>query len=400
MDNVLEQTANERLKAQMRYYKSKITDKYNRAHSYSKRMILARELINFSTLYKEIFGYDKELDWDYDQGIYEDCDKLEYEEFISLLEHTNENEDFYRNLSDNILKIFKESKYPLYKYYNGLILSNPKLDKYTMLNIMLSFLKSFDYETYELFKNKIINDEVLDINTDPALSGFAFSFASINKSYILLNELFDDNLFKYETIIHEFGHIFEMQLAQDSGNNILIEKGLETPYSEVASCFFQYAFINYLKENKIYTNYANQCLDMYYKEILLYFSMIRILSEFPKIEVDPDGTLDFLNTEIIKFGDKIKEELNYYELFNYEDTFEFRMPYIYGMGHLLSLYLYENYKTNPNFIADFKKALLEYPFVGDIFAFERVGITKEELIKGDILRKVLKKQTEDIIEGE
>ena len=60
----------------------------------------------------------------------------------------------------------------------------------------------------------------------------------------------------------------------------------------------------------------------------------------------------------------------------------------------------ENYKTNPNFIECFKKALLEYPLVGDLSVFEKLGITKEKLVKGDILRKVLKKQTEDIIEGE
>lgn len=400
MESASEITSIERLKQQMIYYNKKITDKYNRAYSASKRLVLARELINFSTLYKELFGYDSMLDWDFDERIYQDCDKLEYEEFIHLLNHANENEEFYKKLSENVINSFVESGYPLYRYYNSSMINNPRLDKQTMLNYMLSFLKSFDYDTYEMFRNKFLNCEILTMNTDPSMCGFAFCFPSINKSYMILNDLFDDNLFKYETILHEFGHIFEMQLAQDSNNGILIEKGLETPYTEIASCFFQYAFINYLKENKIYPNYVNQCLDMYYKEVLVFYSMIRVLCEFPDIEVDPDGMLDFLNTDIINYGEKIKEKLNYYELFDYEDKFQFRTPYIYGLGHLLSLYLYENYKTNPDFIDEFKKALLSYPFAGDISAFEKLGITKEELVNGNILKKVLKRQMEDIIEGE
>ena len=399
MDMTSESTSMEELKKRMMYYKSKITDKYNRAYSHSKRITIARELLNFSTLYKELFGYECELDWDQDIGIDEGCCRLEYDELINLIDHVNENEDFYKELSDKILKIFKESDYPLYKYYNGIVLVDPRLDQQTMLNLMLSFLKSFDYDIYEMFRNKFINNEVLSVNISPDISGFAFSFPSINKSFMFLNNMYNDNLFKYETLMHEFGHIFEIQLAQNNSNGILLEKGLNTPYTEIASCFFQYAFINYLKENKIYPNYVNQCLDMYYKEILAYFMMVRIISEFPEIDVAPNGSVSFLNTAIIEFCDKIKEELNYYDLVKYEDECEFRNPYIYGLGHLVSLYLYENYKTNPNFLEEFKKALLSYPLVGDISVFEKLGITKETLVKGEVLKKVLKKQKEEIIEG-
>lgn len=393
-------TSKDKLIQQMKYYKSKLTDKYNRSNSYSRKIMIARELIKFSTLYKELLGHDACLDWDQDESVDINCCRLEYDELIHLIDHVNENEDFYKELSSNVLKIFQESEYPFYKYYNGIVLNDPRLDKYTMLNLMLSFLKSFDYDIYEMFRSKFVNNEVLSVNISPDISGFAFSFPSINKSFMFLNNLYDENLFKYETLMHEFGHIFEIQLVQDSNNNILLEKGLSTPYSEISSCFFQYAFINYLKENKIYTNYVNQCLDMYYKDILAYFMIIRIISEFPEIEVGSNGDVSFLDTAIIEFGDKIKEKLNYYELLNYEDVFEFRNPYIYGMGHLISLYLYENYKTNPNFIEEFKKALLSYPLIGDITAFEKLGITKEELVKCDVLKKVLKKQKEEIVEGE
>jgi len=52
-----------------------------------------------------------------------------------------------------------------------------------------------------------------------------------------------------------------MQTLINSNNEFLYYKSLETSYYEVISSFFEYAFLNYLKENKIYSNYVNQCLD-------------------------------------------------------------------------------------------------------------------------------------------
>ena len=45
MDMTSESTSMEELKKRMMYYKSKITDKYNRAYSHSKRITIARELL-------------------------------------------------------------------------------------------------------------------------------------------------------------------------------------------------------------------------------------------------------------------------------------------------------------------------------------------------------------------
>lgn len=58
------------------------------------------------------------------------------------------------------------------------------------------------------------------------------------------------------------------------------------------------------------------------------------------------------------------------------------------------VYIYKNYKKDPEYFKKgFNKALLEYSMTEDISSFKRVGITYEELAKGDILKKVLTKNS-------
>ena len=385
------------LKEKMDDYKSKLTDKYNRTHSRSKRTILAKELIYFSGLYRDIFGTDNKFDWDNDIKIYDNFDDKEIKEFKRFVEYTNENNDFFYQLSKSVINSYDNVQYPFYKYFTNKVLINPRLDRNTMINLMLSFLKSYDYDTFIDMKDKIFNLELLQLDFEALFSGLTYPISSLNKNFILLNNNFEDNLYKYSTIIHEYGHTYEMKLFQNSCNNILLEKTLETPYFEVSSCFFEYAFLNYLKENKIYTTYVNHCLDNYYKEIITHFFQMNLISKFPDLEIEEDETIAFESKEIIKYGDKIKNRLNYYEFIEYDEPVDFRYPYIYGIGKLLSIYLYENYKTNPNFFNEFNKSLLSYPLINDISAFCNLGITKEELLKGDTLRKVLKKHSKDFL---
>lgn len=212
---------------------------------------------------------------------------------------------------------------------------------------------------------------------------------------ILLNSLSSDNLFKYATIAHEYGHSFEMSLFLKNNNHILIEKELETPFCEVTSSFFEYAFLNYLKENKIYANYVNQCLDNYFKEILEHFFQINLITKFSNLKINEEDYITFDDIDVIKYGNKIKNKLNYYSFADYDEPVDFMSVYMYGVGKLLSIYLYENYKENPNFLVELKKSILSYPLVGDLSVFNNVGINEEELIKGEIFKKVLKKHCND-----
>ena len=49
------------------------------------------------------------------------------------------------------------------------------------------------------------------------------------------------------TIMHEFGHNYEMGLYNNNG---IQNKMWLYPFIEITSQFFEYAFINYLKDNK------------------------------------------------------------------------------------------------------------------------------------------------------
>jgi len=387
----------EKLRKNMDLYKSKLTDKYNRAYTSSKRKKIAGELLLFSSLYKDLFGEDNKFVWDNDTKIYNCCNNTSISDLLDFVDSINDKNNFYLNLSNNVINSFKDVNYPFYRYFSGIIINNPRLDNVMMLELVLAFLNNFDSDIYLDMREKMVNLELLDICLEDDFSGFTYPISSLRKNFILLNNLYEDNIYKYSVISHEYGHSYEMKLAQNSSNDILVAKAFKTPFTEISSCFFEYSFLNYLKENKIYTNYVNQCLDNYFMEMLRSFFKINIISKFPDLEVNEDGLVNFNDVNIIKYGDKIKEKLNYYIFPDYDEEVVFRFPYIYGLGKLFSIYLYENYKENPEFFKEFRKSLLNYPLVNDISVFNNVGINEDILLKGDVLKKVLKKHSEDFV---
>lgn len=383
------------LKEKMDLYKKKLTDKYTRACSKSKLESLAFELYEFSDVYRTLFGDDSEFEWDNDLKLLEILEKKENIEFNNFVDNINNNNDFYLKLSENVIENFKKSKYPFYKYFNNHILFTPRMNINTMMDNVFEFFKKFDYSTYLELEKKIYSLEMLDFNLDYSYGGKLCHFPSIKKSFILLNDNYDYNIFKFETFVHEYGHAFEIQMYLDSSNNILADKSFETPFSEVVSSFFEYSFLNYLKENKIYPNFVNQCFDNYFKELIYNFYNINLISKDLDLEIDEQGLISLDNEALIKSGDEIKQNLNYYELQDHKEKIYYRNPYIYGIGSLLSIYLYENYKENPNFLSEFKKSLLSYPLTNDFLSFENLGITSEKLLKSDTLKKVLIRHSSD-----
>jgi len=386
----------EKLRKNMDLYKSKLTDKYNRAYSHSKRLAIADELMLFSELYREIFGYDSKFVWDNDFELCDINDQFNFDLINKFVNKTNEESDFYYKLSGNIINCFYNVNYPFYKYDNNSFVNMSRVNNDIMLKDILLFLKEYDEEVCQDMKNKLLNSEFLITDFEAGFSGLTYALSSVNKNFILLNNLYGDNLFKYSVIVHEYGHAFELQMIHDSKNGKLIEKMVETPFSEVSSCFFEYAFLNYLKENKIYIEQVNCCLDHYYKELLEDFLFINLIAKFSDLEVDEHENIIFDDEKIIAYGDKIKNKLNYYQLVDYQQPVNFKFPYIYGMGKLLSIYLYENYKENPNFNVEFRKSLLSYPIFNDLSVFNNVDEDKKELLQGNVLKKVLKKYSDDI----
>ena len=69
-------------------------------------------------------------------------------------------------------------------------------------------------------------------------------------------------------------------------------------------------------------------------------------------------------------------------------------PFIYGFGQLFSIYMYENYKKDPEYFKrEFNKSLLDYSLTEGMSSFKRVGVSYEELIKGNTLKKALTKNS-------
>lgn len=164
----------EKIKRNMNYYKNKLTDKYNRLNSRSKITMLSRDLVQFSYLYKSLFGEEEKMPWDNDFRICDSYDWNDMKHCDRFIDNVNKNNDFYYKLSNNIIKTYKDVNYPFYKYFNGGIINNPRLDENTMLNLILSFLKSYDYDFYYNLIEKMKNNELIELKIDENISGMVY----------------------------------------------------------------------------------------------------------------------------------------------------------------------------------------------------------------------------------
>ena len=74
------------------------------------------------------------------------------------------------------------------------------------------------------------------------------------------------------------------------------------------------------------------------------------------------------------------------------DMLDFRESFIYGIGDLFSIFLYKFYeKDSDYFMKEFKNTLLAYPYNGNISNFERLGISSDELLNNEEIKKKIKK---------
>ena len=128
----------------------------------------------------------------------------------------------------------------------------------------------------------------------------------------------------------------------------------------------------------------------YLNQIFEFLSYILIIFSQSKIFIDYEFNVKLQNDEMVEFANSLLEEMNSDDnLYKLGDKLNFRSAFVYGIGKLLGIYVYEAYKDNPKeFLSNFKKVLLEYKNTG-IKAFEYLGITSDDLIKGDVLRKTL-----------
>ena len=368
----------------LKEYEYKLVDMYARANTKSKKKRIVYDLFDFSNICYNHFDIERSFPWETD----EEMIKLIEDFRRPFIQNVLKDKDMYNDFSKSVINTFLEVDYPFYDDYYKLLY---KLSKEDVKEIILSFLNSYDPKLERIFKSKLDDCEIFDTNLykKTGFTGLCYPFNSLKKSLIFCEDS-SSSIFMAGMLIHEFGHAYEYEIMYNNGINDHISSKEKSPFIELSSRFFEYAFYNYLYENRIFTEDAKICLRNYYKSMLEHIYEIHLISEMDYITINKYGMAEINDRSLGEYASKIKECLNYYELpseigmeINFKDAF------IYGLGSLFSIYLYENYKEEPNiFFKEFRNILVTYQH-NNIDIFRSVGITKDKIIKGKELKKVL-----------
>ena len=365
---------------------------YSKSNTSSKIYRILYVLIFFSDIYrmcypdlpKEYFSWEK----DKNNSLLLGSKILEMD--IKFSESVITNNKLYNDMSSNAIAGF--NNYPLYKYLSDKIqgYSNKELNE-----SMYEFLNSYDSKLCKMFKDKINNHEIFYSFDLDAFIGENVNIDSLKKNFITLRYNDRKNIDDAASVMHEFGHSYEHELMYNRNISLLADA---TPFFEVCSSFFEYAYMNYLKENRLLNKDIKIVFDLYYKNILLFNIDIYTISNYIKkggfIDIYEE-TININDEEVWLETDRVKDKLNYYMNSLNREPLNFRKTYIYGIGKLFAVILYDNYKKDPNnFKKEFANALCNYPLTKDISAFSNLGINKEELISSNILKKRLEKDKE------
>lgn len=367
-------------------YEKKLNYLYAKANTKSKKKRILYDLFNFSNISYEHFGIEKIFDWELDDELHELLTDL-LEPFV---EYTWEHKSDYLAISNSVLSTFMETKYPFYDDYCKLLYG---VNKHELQEIILAFLNSYDYRLYRLFRDKLERNEIFYVNLYDitGYSGLNYPMDSLRKSLIFCEDG-SSSIFSSGGLVHELGHSYENDIIYSMGVNGVGTVKDKFPFTEVSSRFFEYAFYNYLKENKVYMDDVRICLLKYYKIMLNYVYNMNLICKGDDLFINENGYAVINDLELSIYANGIKERLNYYNMASdLGEEMNYKHAFIYGLGSLFSIYLYDNYKKDPNYFKkEFRNALINYPQMG-IEAFEKVGVTMDALIRGDTLKKVLEK---------
>ena len=369
-------------------YLDRLTYLYIKANTISKKNKISHDLLVFTNLYNKIYP-NKILPWDNDIDVINNVLDMELDSTKSILNNIIKDNNIYLNMSNNIIDIYKDTNYPFYKYP---ICKYKKVDKYIDKS-MYEFLNSYDPYLYNLLINKIKDKEIFyDYNMNE-YNGETHNIEVLNKNFILLEDKNIHTINENLTIIHEIGHAYEFNLLY---NNKHINS-MYTPYYEISSLFFEYAYMNYLKENRLLDREIDMVFDNYYKELLLDIIDINMLANYFNITEDilvNDNYITINDEELFNKRNDIKDKLNYYMYLSNEKKYDFLNTYIYGIGRVLSVILYDIYKDNPKeFKKEFNILLNNYSKYDSITCFDSIGINKDEIENNNVLKKVLSNLT-------
>lgn len=357
---------------------------YERANTKSKRKRLAEDLLSISDLYYNYLGEDKLLLWD-KEGLIDD---LIFENLYLFFDNIINRKNSYFNISNKVLNDFKNSGYNFNKQYYEEFKYFNYVSRKDFFEIISEFLNSLDSSLLIDFDKLINNKEALFLNSLYNESAFAYSLNNVKSSLLIFNDYFYDK-FSIEfaaILLHEFGHRMEFSLYND--RTCCIDRK-ETPLIEISSTFLEYSFINYLIDNNIYKDDAFKYLNRMTRNLFCYSVDMNV---FSKMEIDTDRLEESCDLE--EFNDKRKDIFNSYNYFYTGDNsgHDIRNAFIYGLGTIASIYMYDFYKNNPkDFMKTYKNCLLNYPYSKSFDSFKDVGVSEDIILNGNLVKKLIKK---------
>ena len=299
------------------------------------------------------------------------------------------NQDKYFNIFNYSVDQILSTKPNIYRYYGKDYLKHQKKE---LGIVFISFLESFDTKLYNQYMSMLDRENIFYASLK-GYNGQNYPFSILNENMIFIDSSFEENVEFYKVLSHELGHSYEANLYLNSGRIREYDKTFNSPFYEVPSSFIEYAYINYLIENNIYKNEANMLLHDYIIELLINGIYANIICRISDIESKFDEELKIDVKEFTTYLETIGRNYNVH-LAPENNKISLRDPFIYGFGQLFSIYMYENYKKDPEYFKrEFNKSLLDYSLTEDMSSFKRVGVSYEELIKGNTLKKVLTKNS-------
>ena len=357
---------------------------YERANTKSKRKRLEEDLLSISDLYYNYLGEDKLLLWD-KEGLIDD---LIFENLYLFFDNIINRKNSYFNISNKVLNDFKNSGYNFNKQYFEEFKVFNCVSRKDFFEIISEFLNSLDSSLLIDFDKLINNKEALFLDSLYNETAFAYSLNNVKSSLLIFNDYFYDKLsIEFAAILlHEFGHRMEFSLYND--RTCCIDRK-ETPLFEISSTFLEYSFINYLIDNNIYKDDAFKYLNRMTRNLFCFSVDMNV---FSKMEIDADRMEE--SCDLAEFNDKRKDIFNSYNYFYTGDNsgHDIRNAFIYGLGTITSIYMYDFYKNNPkDFMKKYKNCLLNYPYTKDLSSFRDVGVSEDIVLNGDLVRKLIKK---------
>ena len=379
----MEKITYEEIKKEIEKYYKKLDYLYVKANTKSKQ----RRLITTIGALDEICGEDC-LNFNIDNSHLTETLYME-SKFFNYFDNVKYNLHFLRDLSLRVIHTYRKNNYPFYERYK----SRDYVPTKDLIKLIIDFFHSFNDESIDKFINKTEDNYYYEFPSDKIYEGALYALPIFKKYIVHLNTNYSKDLFYVIATAHEMGHAYEKELYYNNAGTYLSDKYVDTIFFEVVSSFFEYAFINFLDDNKYYPNEIKNEYDIFFLQLFkcsfnTYTACLNGIDNMDShylILLDNKNKMDRI--------EKLKEMLNYYEdLPSYKEKISVLDSVIYFVGGLLAINLYDKYKDNPKeFMKNFRTFLVNYPRTGLFDSFEVVGITKDELLSGKVLKKELNK---------